>query len=201
MGEDDFQRRVCFGFADKVFERGFDTAWVVVAGGLGGVEVDGPVVGDAPIREGDPSGAVRGKLLGAVVKFADAAEAQCFGRFQLVDDIFVGINRRKADEAVGGGLHPIGNDLIVPAASEFVLPIPTEQNSLIDTVGIHFSEHRCGGTPILDGDFAGGRDEFGPVQFVVLLRPVTWVRHHFGRVAMGMAVDDSCVIHGDGRNN
>lgn len=127
VGEDDFEFGGGLGELDECLQGcGGVAAGVGVTGCFGDVEVDGPVVCEAPVGEGAPGGALGGKVLDADMELADTAEAECVCGFELGLGIGVGKDGGKADEAIGGVGDPLGDDLVVPAAGVFVLPVPAE---------------------------------------------------------------------------
>lgn len=123
------------------------------------------------------------------MEFADTAESEAVGGFELGECVFVGKDGGEANKAIGGVGDPLGDDLVVPAAGVFVLPVPTEEDGLMNSGGIHSSEHVPGVGVILNAGLPVRCDEIGPMGFASCFCPDAWVFPQGGGEGMGVGVD------------
>lgn len=120
---------------------------------FGGMKVDWPVMGGAPLSKCFPGVGLCIEILDPGVEFADSAQSERVGKVQLFQNTLrraPGIDGGETDKSIRSTLHPIGNNLVVPAASGGLLPIPTQENRFLDTRKIHSMEHFTGGCPALN---------------------------------------------------
>ena len=122
------------------------------------------------------------------MEFADTAESEAVGGFELGECVFVGEDGGEANKAIGGMDDPLGNDLVVPATGVFVLPVPAEEDGLMNSGGIHSSEHVPGVGVILNAGLPVRCDEIGPIGFASYFCPDAWVFPQGGGEGMGVRV-------------
>lgn len=193
MGEDKGVTGVVRGQFGEGLEGGGLPTGVRMADRLGHMEVNRPIAGFRKFEEGLHAGRIEIMSLNGRKQFADSGKAHGFGLLQDKEDGFGGsgsVTGGKSMEPIGMIFEQLSRFLIMPATGFLALPIPAEENRLINAGCIHIAEDGLRVGPTLDGLMVERSDEVDPVGFAPLSCPCARIPAQLGGEEMGMGVND-----------